>query len=78
MSKLDQIDYETYTGVLPKNPDGTSKKITDRTREQIKKLFLELVGEDEQVDTYGDAGIMALYQGRNNVRAELRKKINNL
>lgn len=35
----------------------------------------EFIGEDEQPDTSGNTSIMAIYGGRNQLRAEQRKKL---
>lgn len=51
----------------------------DATILRIKQLLLELVGEDEK-PTADDAfdTVRSFRQGRNDFRAELRKKINKL
>lgn len=45
MSKLDKVEYEIYTGVPPEFADGSYKCITDKTRNQIKAIFLEIIRE---------------------------------
>jgi hypothetical protein len=42
MSKLDDIEYELYSGIPPEHEDGTYKTITDKTRKQIKDLMLDI------------------------------------
>lgn len=43
MSKLDQVEYETYMGVAPQDDGGNFKKITDKTRGQIKDVFIGIL-----------------------------------
>lgn len=50
MSKLDEVEYELYTGTVPKHENGTEMKITPKTREQIKGVFLELVSNTEGIN----------------------------
>lgn len=43
MSKLDEVEYEIYGAIPPQHPDGQYKKITPKTREQLKAVFSELI-----------------------------------
>jgi len=67
MSKLDEIFKPVYAG--SSDDDSVSK-----AKEDIKALMLELIGEDE---TEGVPGLMKK-NVRNNLRAELRKKVEEL
>jgi hypothetical protein len=79
MSKLDQIEYETYTGTAPQNPDGSYQRITPNTKRQIKDLFLELIGEDDNDHSkFPGAATDEYIEGRDDLRAELRKKVEEL
>lgn len=61
-------------GVLPNPVDAADiPKLLDA---HYLGVFLELVGEDEIVDTQGNVGVMAIYQGRNILRTQLRAAAN--
>ncbi|HEY5806163.1 MAG TPA: hypothetical protein VIS56_02125 [Candidatus Saccharimonadales bacterium] len=83
MSKLDEISYEVYGGFRPIHPDGSYKNITDKTRQQIKDVFLELIGDVEQRETE-DMSLKSWtpedYKafGKNELRIELYDKVNKL
>lgn len=72
MSKLDEViikgikagDYDWYQG----------ESADEEAKNDIKALFLELVGDDE--DLYGDA--YGIHEAQNDLRQELRDKINAL
>lgn len=75
MSKLDNIILDCANKVL----DGKEEKLgdyIDPTKEQVKALMLELIGDDEDLPTghhQYEAGF-----GRDTARGELRKKVEKL
>ena len=71
MSKLDDILIELIEAV---NPDAYMVKSRNVARKEVKNLFLELVGEDVGLD--GDA--YGIHEAQNDLRAELRKKVEEL
>lgn len=71
MSKLDKI-----LGINQHGLKGKVRFTTDQ-KEQIKSLFLEIVGEDEKLAS-PDALENIFYRTRNGVRVDLRKKIKEL
>lgn len=75
MSKLDDI----FKGKISFEDDGDKiEAVFDAplAKQEVKQLFLDLVGEDEP-DTRKDSySVTAIYKDyRNDLRAELRKKI---
>lgn len=96
MTKLDKIlDAASITHIEADYPGLHFHEVnTPLVKEQIKALFLELIGEDEPYDQedgvprYKDGkdqwgGLYALdinnqVSGRNRLRAELQEKVNEL
>lgn len=52
MSKLDEIDYETYSGLQPEDENGKHIGITPKTREHIKKAFLDILPDNEGINPH--------------------------
>lgn len=85
MSKLDEI-FEQYTNLLR---GYAGDKITNtEAKQEIRDLFLELIGEDEHVmgvaalmdESSGKKEVIQAHrsQATNELRAELRKKVEEL
>jgi len=60
-------------------PRTINSPTTHQAKQQLDQhyldIFMEVIGEDEILDEYPGVEIQAIYDGRNNVRAELRKAI---
>jgi hypothetical protein len=72
---LDSI-LKTNYGVNIK-PQNTN----DKAKQELKQLFIELIGDDEQYRVEEDRSNVhdeILYGGRNKLRAELRKSVESL
>ena len=73
MSKLDNIILECANRVL----DGKEEKLgdyIDPTKESIKALMLEIIGNDENIGIDPEWP-MSKVKRRDDLRAELRKKV---
>lgn len=70
MGKLEDIlDVTTYTA-------WENDCDTDRLKQQIKALMLEVIGEDESTEGYAKHnGERMAREDRNQLRAELRQKV---
>lgn len=77
MSKLDFIISAIFYGGVQSTVKGAIIKTPTLSKEdgkqQIKSLYLELIGEDEKTDPYSPTG-----HKENQLRAELRKKVEEL
>lgn len=75
MSRLDNIILECINKALA----GKEEKLgdyVDPTKEEVKALVVELIGEDDMIDSRRPSS--QFNQGKNRLRAELRKKVETL
>lgn len=70
MSKLDKI-------LVPSHEVRTSRTYAE-TKEEIKKLFLELIGEDDYLSSSSARMTHWQHIGANDVRQQFRKKVERL
>ena len=66
-------------GIEMQATEIASEKIEARLEKQ-KQAFLDIIGDDEEVDEYHDADDYEAFraEGRNKLRAEYRAKVNEL
>ena len=77
MSKLDNIILECANKVQ----DGKQEKLgdyIDPTKQQIKELFLELIGKQDTSHLEAGLPVTTEYLKRSQWQAELRQKVNEL
>lgn len=82
MSKLDQIfkDYKNVAGwSAVESTDPTRTRNEAWLKQQIKDLMLELIGENEEIKNPNlHHSIREVIEDENTVKAEIRKKVEEL
>lgn len=80
MSKLDEAVSLVYSKAWQREPKSVPFTETDvrMSKQQIKGLILELIGEDKDPDTSGRGFKTGYVTRENKFRAELRKKVEEL
>lgn len=78
MSTLDELLKDIYGKDVVNNayasPAGKLTKAQAHTK--LLSWVNEVIGPNEEPDTNGNVGVMAIYQGRNQLRKDQREKLN--